>query len=313
MGSDAQSAERLVARSEPFWAQYKTEFPPQADSSYKSRLTQVEMKNKVFPIIISLIFSLMLPFSSSAQERLRMATTTSVQDSGLLDNLLPPFEQKFNIKVDVIAVGTGKALKLAENGDVDIVFVHDPEAEDNFIKAGFGINRQEVMYNDFVIAGPRDDPALIKWQDAVGAFKKISEKKCFFVSRGDESGTHKKEKQLWKLAAIKPFGGWYLEAGQGMGATLLIASEKRAYCLVDRATYNAYINKVELIILSFSDLRLINRYSVIAVNPKRNPRLNYNHALALIKWLISRQAQKIIAGFKKDGKMLFHPAVYTGD
>ncbi|MEK6714557.1 MAG: substrate-binding domain-containing protein [Candidatus Omnitrophota bacterium] len=242
-----------------------------------------------------------------------MATTTSVQDSGLLDNLLPPFEQKFNVKVDVIAVGTGKALKLAENGDVDIVFVHDPESEEKFVQDGFGINRQEVMFNDFVIIGPRNNPADIRGHDAASAFRKIAEKKCFFVSRGDESGTHKKEKQLWKKANIDPQGEWYLEAGQGMGATLLIASEKRAYCLADRATYNAYINKVELIILSFSDLNLINRYSVIAVNPKRNPHLNYNHALALIKWLISPQAQKIIAMFKKDGKILFHPAVYTGD
>lgn len=272
------------------------------------------MKRRLFIIYSAVVIALFLFLSLGiSEERLRMATTTSVQDSGLLDELLPYFEKKFNLKVDVIAVGTGKALKLAQNGDVDMVFVHDPEAEEKFAQDGFGVNRQEVMYNDFVVIGPKDNPAGIEAVSAVSAFKKISEKECFFVSRGDESGTHKKEKQLWKLAEIEPGGEWYLEAGQGMGAALLIASEKRAYCLTDRATYNAYINKIELIVLVEGGPGLINRYSVIAVSPKQNPQVKYRHALTLINWLASTQAQKIIAGFKKDGKILFNPAVYKGD
>ena len=245
-----------------------------------------------------------------AEGRVRMATTTSLENSGLLSVLLPPFEKRFKVKVNVIAVGTGKALKLGENGDVDVLFVHARGAEDRFIRDGFGVNRRDVMYNDFVIIGPADDPVKIKGNDAPGAFRKIAFRKWFFVSRGDESGTHKKEKKLWELAGMKPRGKWYLETGQGMGTTLQIANEKRAYCLVDRGTYIAHSGKVELIILCEGEENLFNPYGIIAVSPKRHPYVNYVYAMALIGWVTSPEAQKLIGEFKKEGKILFHPSAY---
>lgn len=240
-----------------------------------------------------------------------MATTTSTENSGLLYTLLPPFEKNFNVKVDVIAVGTGKALKLGENGDVDIVFVHAREAEDKFVNQGFGVNRRDVMYNDFIIIGPKNDPAGIKGNTAVAALKKIAAwQKMAFISRGDDSGTHKREKYLWKQAGISPGGGWYLEAGQGMGATLQIADDKQAYCLVDRGTYIAYRNKIDLTILCEGDRELFNPYGIIAVSPKRHPHTKYTYAMALIGWVTSTAGQKIIGEFKKDGEVLFHPSAY---
>lgn len=241
-------------------------------------------------------------------ERIRMATTTSTENSGLLYVLLPPFEKMFDVKVDVIAVGTGKALKLGENGDVDVVFVHAREAEDEFVRKGFGVNRRDVMYNDFIIVGPKEDPAGIRGDDAVKALKKIIRKKWFFTSRGDESGTHKKEEKLWGLAGIKPKGRWYLETGQGMGLTLQIADEKRAYCLVDRGTYIAYEKKVDLSILCEGDERLFNPYGIIAINPDRHPHVKYIHAMALIGWITSPEGRRIISEFKIEGKALFHPS-----
>lgn len=271
------------------------------------------MRLKIFISYLSfLMIFLSMSSPAGAKERLRMATTTSTENSGLLYVLLPPFEKKFNVKVDVIAVGTGKALKLGENGDVDIVFVHAREEEDKFVQNGFGVNRRDVMYNDFVIVGPKDDLARVKGNNAVVAFLKIANKKYFFVSRGDESGTHKKEKKLWKLAGIKlkPQRKWYLEAGQGMGATLQIANEKKAYCLVDRGTYIAYEDKIDLVILCEGDERLFNPYGIIAVNPLRHPHVNYTYAMALIGWVTSPEGQKIIGEFKKGGKVLFYPNAY---
>ena len=239
--------------------------------------------------------------------RIRMATTTSTENSGLLGVLLPPFEEMFDVKVDVIAVGTGKALKLGENGDVDIVFVHARTAEDDFIRDGFGVNRRDVMYNDFVIAGPRSDPAAIKGADADNALTKISHHGALFASRGDDSGTHKKEMGLWKAAGTRPEGKWHIETGQGMGATLQLADEKEAYTLVDRGTFIAYEEKVELVILCEGDPALFNPYGIIAVNPARHPHAKYAHAMALIGWLTSQEGQKIISEFRKNGKVLFHP------
>lgn len=253
-------------------------------------------------VMLSLLTSPVL-----AEERLRMATTTSTENTGLLYELLPPFEKKFNIKVDVIAVGTGKALKLGENGDVDIVFVHAREAEDDFINNGFGVDRRDVMYNDFVIIGPEHDPAGIKNNSAAESLRKIADRKWFFASRGDDSGTHKKEKELWKQAGITPSAKWCLETGQGMGATLQVANEKQAYCLVDKGTYLAYEKKICLVILSEGDKRLFNPYGIIAVNPKRHPRVKYVYSMALIGWVTSPEGQKIIGEFKKDGKLLFYP------
>jgi len=242
------------------------------------------------------------------QEKIRMATTTSTDNTGLLDVLLPPFEKKFNVKVDVIAVGTGKALKFGENGDVDIVFVHSRKAEDKFVKDGFGVNRRDVMYNDFIIIGPKSDPANIRgMKDATVALKKMADKQTSFVSRGDESGTHKKEKSLWEEAKITPKGDWYMETGQGMGATLQIADEKQAYTITDRGTYLAYKGKIDLLILAEGDKRLFNPYGIIAVNPAKHPHVNYIYAMALIGWVTSVRGQKIIAEYKKFGKALFHP------
>jgi len=247
------------------------------------------------------------------QERIRLATTTSTDNSGLLVQLLPPFEQRFGVKVDVIAVGTGKALKLGENGDVDVVLVHAREAEDRFVADGFGVNRRDVMYNDFVLVGPETDPAGIGGMpDAVAALTAISERGAPFVSRGDDSGTHKKEKTLWKEAGIAPSGDRYLESGQGMGPTLLMADEKRGYALTDRGTFSAYKGKIALVVLSEGDPRLFNPYGIIAVNPARHPHVRYVLAMALIGWVTSPEGQKIIAAFKVGDKTLFHPMAING-
>ena len=264
-------------------------------------------------LITILFLALYLLLSTSllhAETRLRMSTTTSVEDSGLMRELLPPFEKMHDVKVDVIAVGTGQALKLGENGDVDLVFAHAKEAEEEFVAKGFGINRQEVMYNDFVIIGPMEDPAAIKGKDAVGAFKGIADTKKAFISRGDESGTHKKEKKIWELAGIKPFGAWYLETGQGMGATIQVATEKQGYCLTDRGTYLAFEKKTDLVILLEGDDRLLNIYGIIAVNPNRYPYVKYDLAITLINWITSLEGQRIIGEYKKDGKPLFIPSVF---
>jgi tungstate transport system substrate-binding protein len=245
-----------------------------------------------------------------AEEHLKMSTTTSTENSGLLYALLPPFEEVFGVKVDVIAVGTGKALKLGENGDVDVVFVHARAAEDKFVADGFGVNRRDVMYNDFIIVGPGSDPAGIKDKDAVESLKAIAAKNGTFASRGDDSGTHKKEKALWKEVGIDPSGTWYLETGQGMGATLTLANEKQAYTLVDRGTYIAYEDKVDLVILSESDERFFNPYGIIAVSPAKHAHVKYVYAMALIGWITSVEGQQLIGNFKKQGKVLFHPSAY---
>ena len=242
--------------------------------------------------------------------RIKMSTTTSTENSGLLYVLLPPFEEKFDVKVDVIAVGTGKALKLGENGDVDIVFVHAREAEEKFVEEGYGVNRRDVMYNDFIIVGPEEDPAGVKGKDAGESLKRIYSNKITFASRGDDSGTHKKEKALWEEVGLKPEGTWYLETGQGMGITLQMADEKKAYTMVDRGTYIAYENKVDLVILSEGDEGLFNPYGIIAVSPVKHPHVNYVYAMAIIAWVTSVEGQKIISDFKKDGKVLFHPNAY---
>lgn len=245
---------------------------------------------------------------------LRMATTTSTDNSGLLDVLVPPFEKRFGIDVDVVAVGTGKALKLGVNGDVDIVFVHAREAEDAFVEAGWGVNRRNVMYNDFVIIGPPTDPAGIAGSaDAARALAKLSAAQATFVSRGDDSGTHKKELSLWKAAGVKPGGDTYLETGQGMGQTLNIANEKEAYCLADRGTYLAYGGTIDLEILVEGDERLHNPYGIIAVNPTRHGHAKYLSAMAFVGWVTSIEGQAIIDGFRKDGKRLFKPMAVTAE
>ncbi|HJX32097.1 MAG TPA: substrate-binding domain-containing protein [Thermodesulfobacteriota bacterium] len=242
--------------------------------------------------------------------RLRLATTTSTEDTGILQPINTPFEKMLNIKVDVISVGTGKALELGARGDVDVVLVHAREAEDKFVANGSGVNRRDVMYNDFIIIGPEKDPAKIKGMtDAKEALTKVALAQAPFISRGDDSGTHKKELKLWEKAGIKPEGKWYFEAGQGMGPVLNMANEKQAYALSDRGTYLAYGEKIGLKILCEGDPILNNPYGVIAVNPAKFPHVKYVYAMAYIGWLTSSEGQTIIREFGKDkfGQPLFIP------
>jgi len=241
-----------------------------------------------------------------AQQRLRLSTTTSTDNSGLLQVLLPIFEKKHNVKVDVIAVGTGKALKLAEAGDVDVTLVHARDLEDKFVAAGFGVNRRDVMYNDFVLLGPARDPASIKKaKTAAEAFSKIAKSKSRFVSRGDESGTHVMEKNLWQAAGVKTKDNWYVEAGAGMGEVINMATEQQGYTLSDRGTYIAYQGKTDLPILFAGDKSMFNPYGIIAVNPARHPHVKYDLAMALIHFVTSVEGQNIIKNFKVNGQQLF--------
>ena len=243
--------------------------------------------------------------------RLILATTTSTDNSGLLDFILPDFEQKYHADVDVIAVGTGQALKLGQQGDADVLLVHARAKEDAFIRAGYGVNRQDVMYNDFVIVGPPDDPAGIAGMtDAAAAMAKIAETHSPFVSRGDESGTHTKEKSLWAAAGIEPAGDWYISAGQGMGAVLTLANEQLAYTLSDRATYLARtLEGTDLVVLVEGDPILFNPYGVMAVNPLIHPGVNFDGATAFINWITDPETQQLIATFgeKEFGHPLFTP------
>jgi len=240
--------------------------------------------------------------------RLRLATTTSTENSGLLGVLLPAFEKETGLKVDVIAVGTGKALRLAENGDVDVVLVHDPELERKFVADGFGVERRAVMHNDFIIVGPAADPAHVRGDSsAAGALAKIAAAELPFVSRGDESGTHAKEKALWARAGLAPSGAWYKEAGQGMGAVLVMAGDLGGYTLTDRGTYLAMKAKLALEILVEGDPALFNPYGVIAVNPQRQPHVNFAGAMRFITWITSEEGQRTIAGFKVGDETLFTP------
>jgi len=237
-----------------------------------------------------------------------MSTTTSTENSGLLSVLLPPFEKVESAKVHVIAVGTGKALKLGENGDVDVVFVHSRPAEDKFVEQGFGIDRRDVMYNDFVIVGSNEDPAHLRnAKTALDAFKKLAQGRTPFISRGDDSGTHKKEKAIWNKAGMKPYGSWYIEAGQGMGAVLQMAAQKNAYCLTDRGTFIRLQSKLPLVIVFDGDKELFNPYGMIAVNPARHPQVNYLLAKKFIEFVTGKQGQEIINSYRINGQQLFFP------
>ena len=227
---------------------------------------------------MKLLFSFFLLLSSfqlHAVEILRLSTTTSTESSGLLAVLNPIFEKKYNARIDVIAVGTGKALKLGKNGDVDVVFVHAPAAELEFEKEGYGVDRQAVMHNDFILLGGKKDVASLKTaKTAIEALQKIMAHKAEFISRGDDSGTHKKEKLLWNTLNLKPEGAWYLSIGQGMAAVLNMANEKQAYTLTDRGTYLAFKDELELKIVFEGDKIFFNPYHIMAVNPKIYPMIN---------------------------------------
>ena len=247
----------------------------------------------------------------TAPPRLILATTTSTYDSGLLDYLLPAFEEETGIKVDVVAVGTGQALEMGHNGDADVLLVHAPDQEEAFVGMGYGVDREPVMYNDFVIVGPEEDPATIAGMaDAAGAFARIATAKAPFISRGDNSGTHMKERRIWLEAGITPEGDWYISAGQGMGAVLTMAEELGAYTLTDRGTYLSRLSeRYSLPILVEGDPLLFNPYHVIAVNPAVHPDVNYEAAKRFIEWLTSPEIQERIGAFTHaaTGQPLFHP------
>jgi len=266
-------------------------------------------------IIFSLlIFMLIFSSAAAAQEILTMATTTSTENSGLLAELIPPFEEKFNVRVDVVAVGTGAAIELGRNGDADIIFVHAREAEDEFVANSYGVNRRDVMYNDFVILGPTSDPAGLRdTENAAEALEKIAASKTEFVSRGDNSGTHKKELSLWDSAGIKPEGSWYLESGQGMGPSINMADERQAYILADRGTFLAYSGDIELEILNSGDPALFNPYGIIPINPAYHTHVNYQMAMAFTGYVTSQQGQNLINNYMRYGKQLFYPSAIEED
>jgi tungstate transport system substrate-binding protein len=263
------------------------------------------MKNSLRSITLLLCF---VSFHAISADALRLATTTSTDNSGLLTNILPAFTKQTGIKINVISVGTGKALQMGRHGDVDVVMVHARQAEDVFIAEGFGINRRDVMENDFVLVGPATDPANIKGKNTtVPALQKVNASTSTFISRGDNSGTHKKELSLWKNARIKPRGDWYKEAGQSMGKVLLMADELGAYTLTDRGTWLAYQDKLSLKILNEGDVLLKNPYGIIAVNPALHKDIQYMNAMSFIAWITSPTGQQLIGAFKKNNQQLFYP------
>ena len=242
-----------------------------------------------------------------ADRDLLLATTTSTQDSGLLDVLIPAFEKKTGYKVKTIAVGTGQALAMGEKGEADVLLVHAPDAEKKVMASGAAMNRKLVMHNDFVIVGPAKDIAQIRGKAAIDAFRAIAKNEALFVSRGDDSGTDKMEKSFWKLTNIKPAGNWYQEVGAGMGQTLKVADEKQGYTLTDRATYLAQQKNLSLQVLVEGDARLLNIYHVMEVNAEKFTKVNHSGAQAFSEFLLSTEGQQLIADYGKDkfGQALF--------
>ena len=267
------------------------------------------MKSFLRPALLALIALAATPAIGGEARDIKMATTTSTDNSGLLKVLLPRYEAKCNCKVRVISVGTGKAMELGKNGDVDVVLVHARPSEDKFVAEGHGVNRKDVMYNDFILVGPQSDPAGIKKQKSIiDAFKQLGEGKSRFISRGDNSGTDQMEKSYWKQAGVTPKGTWFVSAGLGMGEVLTMAGEMQGYTLSDRATYGAYRAKTGLDIVLAGDPKMFNPYGVIAVNPKKYPALNYDGAMDFANWITSPEGQKTIAEFKVSGEQLFFPS-----
>jgi len=259
--------------------------------------------------LVTLAFLGTLTFDpAAAQERfITVASTTSTEQSGLFDYLLPIFETKTGIDVRVIAQGTGQALDTGRRGDVDVVFVHAPTAEEEFVAEGFGVKRIEVMYNDFVVVGPEEDPAGVSgMQDVSAALTQIAAAGATFASRGDDSGTHKKELELWAEAGIQPAGDWYKETGSGMGPTLNTASQLPAYALTDRGTWLSFENPGPLVVVVEGDKALFNQYGVILVNPDLHPHVKAEDGQAFIDWLVSEEGQQAIADYRINGQQLFY-------
>ncbi|UCF87305.1 MAG: extracellular solute-binding protein [Nitrospiraceae bacterium] len=267
---------------------------------------------KRYVVLLVLIMVLAVTSQIYAETRIRCASTTSTQNSGLFDHILPLFEEKTGIRVDVVAVGTGAAIEIGKRGDADVVFVHAKELELKAVQQGHFVDRNDVMYNDFILIGPPDDPAGIREiPSASDALRKIADRGSLFVSRGDASGTHMKELSVWKKAGLIPAGNkWYLEVGQGMAKTQRIANEKRAYTLTDRGTWLSLKDRdnLEMSVLLEGDPALFNQYGVMAVNPAQHAHVMYKEAKKFIHWLVSEEGQKKISNFKdKQGNRLFTP------
>jgi tungstate transport system substrate-binding protein len=276
----------------------------------------ITKKITIISLIIIMVSSLLISISCKAEEKdteIILATTTSTYDSGLLDVLLPVFEEEYGYEVKPIAVGTGEAIAMGERGEADVILVHARSSEDKFVADGFGTERSDVMHNDFVVIGPQDDPAGIKGLTAAEAYTKIAESESLFVSRGDNSGTNKKELTIWDNSGITPEGDWYLETGQGMGATLRIADEKGAYTMSDRGTFLSQEENLILVVLVEGDEILFNPYGIIPVDPEKHPNLgiNYQGALDLVEFITGQEGQDIIKTFGVDkfGQPLFYPDV----
>lgn len=267
-------------------------------------------------LILAAAAAFALPLSVQAQERsITVASTTSTEQSGLFGHLLPAFTKKTGITVKVVAVGTGQALDIGQRGDADVVFVHDKPAEEKFLSEGFATKRQDVMYNDFIVVGPKADPAKASGKDALEGLRKIAAAKAPFISRGDKSGTHAAELRYWKDAGIDVAadkGDWYKEIGQGMGPALNTASAQNAYVLSDRGTWLSFKNRGELAVLVEGDQRLFNQYGVMLVNPAKHPHVKAADGQAFIDWLVSPEGQKVIADYKIEGQQLFFPNAGTG-
>ena len=265
---------------------------------------------KTFTRILAGLAIALAPLSLAAQEAeyITVASTTSTENSGLFGHILPIFEKETGIEVRVVAQGTGQALETGRRGDADVVFVHARALEEQFVAEGYGVERFDVMYNDFVIVGPGDDPAgIADAEDAPAAMKAIAEAEAPFASRGDDSGTHVAELKLWETAGIAPEGEWYRETGSGMGPTLNTASQMNAYTLTDRGTWLSFENRGELGILYEGDEVLFNPYGVILVNPEKHPHVKAEAGQAFIDWLISPEGQEAIASYKIGGQQLFFP------
>jgi tungstate transport system substrate-binding protein len=272
----------------------------------------VAAKTVKFVVILALLMAFSVPGAAAQDgnsQRLILATTTSTYDSGLLDYILPDFEATYNAEVDVISVGTGQALALGETGDADVLLVHARAREDAFVEAGDGLIRYDVMYNDFVIVGPGEDPAGIAGMtSATDALAQLAESGATFVSRGDDSGTHTKELSAWEAAGIVPEGDWYVSAGQGMAAVLTMAEEIQGYTLSDRATYLARVSEgLALEIVVEGDPLLFNPYGVIPVNPAKHTNINAELGQAFAHWMTSLPTQDLIASFEVNGSQLFVP------
>ena len=265
-----------------------------------------------FCLIIALASQVFIPWSANASERfIVVASTTSTENSGLYNFVLPRFSEQTGIEVRVVAVGTGQALYIAQNGDADVLLVHHRPSEEQFISQGHGVTRYDLMYNDYILVGPRDDPASVLFAaNVIGAVQRIATNKSLFVSRGDDSGTHKKELELWNQSGIdtaKVGNGWYQETGRGMGGTLNMASALDAYTLTDRATWLKFGNKGRLDILFQSDPPLFNPYGIILVNPQKHPHIKTRDGQTFIDWMLSETGQTLIANYRILGQQAFFP------